>query len=106
MSDRWVSLGVIVLTLCGFWSLAGAEIIPGGSSTLTVDALPLEAEVRLDGVPLGTARDLISRSLPMLPGDHVVQVSAAGYLSTVLSVPGIANWASRVDVQLVPDRRP
>jgi PEGA domain-containing protein len=106
MAYRWVRLGLIVFTVCGFWSPAEAEVVPSDSSTLTVDALPLEAEVLLDGVRLGTARDLISRALPVLPGDHVVQVSAAGYLRSFVTVPGIPNWTTRVEVYLVPDRRP
>ena len=72
---------------------------------MTVDASPLQAEVRLDGVIIGTAHDLINRPLAVVPGQHLVQVSAAGYLTTLVPVPSIPQWASRVQVVLVPDRR-
>ena len=42
--------------------------ITGESSTLTIDVVPLSAEVRLDGVSLGTAHDLISQAVAVTPG--------------------------------------
>ena len=110
---RWFGLtvlGVMLLSLCGWWGEATAQgpwhsgYFYGNSSTLTVAALPLHAEVRLDGVLLGSAHDLVARTVAMLPGDHVVQVSAPGYLPTVVSVPSTPNWASHVNLELVPAR--
>jgi hypothetical protein len=49
-----------------------------GPSFLIVDALPLHAQVFLDGRPLGSAADLIARALPLAPGRHTVQVTAPG----------------------------
>jgi len=113
MSYRWLSLGLILAAVCGWWAEATAQtalmssiVVPGESATITVDALPLQAEVRLDGVLLGTAQDLIGRAVPVVPGVHVVQVSAEGHLPSVVNVPGYSDWASRVKLQLVPDRRP
>ena len=113
MRFRLVLVTVTLMAVCGWWTQALAQgvpmsgtIVPGDSAILTVDALPLQAEVRLDGVPLGTAHDLIARVLPVVPGDHVVQISAEGHLTSLVQVPGISNWATRVQVQLVPDRRP
>ena len=101
----WTSLGLALMIVSGWWSAAGAEgYIPGGESVVTVDVLPLQAEVRLDGVMIGTAHDLLNRPLPVLPGQHLVQVSARGYLTTSVPVPSIPNWASRVQVVLIPDR--
>jgi hypothetical protein len=101
----WLSLGLTLMVVSGSWTAAGAEgYIPGGESMVTVDALPLQAEVRLDGVIVGTAYDLLNRPLAVLPGDHLVQVSARGYLTTAVAVPSIPNWASRVQVVLIPDR--
>jgi hypothetical protein len=76
----------------------------GDSSTLTVDVVPLEAEVRLNGVPLGTAHDLLSRAIPVLPGRHVLEVAAPGYLPARVNVSATADWPTRVWLQLVPDR--
>jgi hypothetical protein len=111
MSYRWF-LSALTLLVVG-WSVdAVAQSVPptdfvtGDSATLTVDALPLHAEVRLDGVRLGTAHDLAGRAVSVLPGDHVVQISAAGHLTNLVQVVGASNWATRVQVYLVPDRRP
>jgi hypothetical protein len=47
---------------------------------VVLDVLPLEAEVLLDGHPIGTARQLVALGVPVLPGWHTVEVSAAGFL--------------------------
>lgn len=78
----------------------------GDSATLTVSVLPLHAEVRLDGVYLGSAHDLMARALPMVPGDHVVEIWAEGYMPSIVNVPGTPNWASHVHLELVPIRQP
>ena len=102
-------LGVTLLGLCACWSDASAQgpstgFVYGNSSTLTVAVIPLHAEVRLDGVVIGSAHDLVARTVAMVPGDHVVQVSAPGYLPTVVAVPSLPNWASHVNLELVPAR--
>jgi len=102
-------LGVTLLGLCGWWSAASAQgprtgYVYGNSATLTVAVLPLHAEVRLDGVLLGSAHDLVARTVVMVPGDHIVQVSAPGYFPTIVNVPSPPNWASHVNLELVPAR--
>ena len=103
---------VMLVALCGWWTEAAAQgsrvtaYVYSDSATLTVAALPLQAEVRLDGVLLGSAHDLVARALPILPGDHVVEIWAPGYLPSIVKVDGIPNWASHVHSELVPDRRP
>src|SRR5262245_39890620 len=91
-SFRVMAFGVMLLGVSGWWGVAGAQgphvtgatygdsYVYGNSATLTVAALPLHAEVRLDGVLLGSAHDLVARTVAMLPGRHIVQVSAPGYL--------------------------
>jgi len=106
---RRVGLGLLSLlcvSLCG--SAYAAEprhaILIGNSSTLTVEALPLEAEVRLDGVPIGSAHDLVSRPVVVVPGRHVVTVAAPGYLPATVTVHGAEDWTTRVWLKLVPNR--
>jgi len=108
-------LGVTLLGLCGWCGQASAQgprtgytsysgYVYGDSATLTVTVLPLHAEVRLDGVLIGSGHDLVARAVALVPGDHIVQVSAPGYLPTIVNVPSIPNWASHVNLELVPAR--
>jgi hypothetical protein len=114
MSYRRLALGVaapclMLVALCGWWSAAVAQPMgyaPPGSSSLTVTALPLQAEVRLDGVPVGSAHDLVAHPIAMVPGDHVVEIWAPGYLPTAVNVQGEPDFASHINLILVPDRRP
>ena len=117
MNNRRLLLGValpcvMLAALLGSWTGAAAEAtiptayVPGGGAALTVAVLPLQAEVRLDGVSLGSAHDLIARTVTILPGDHVVEVWAPGYLPSIVNVSGIADWASHIHLELVPNRQP
>ena len=108
MTYRAWLVGLALIASAASASIAAADsyeslIIPD-TSTITVDAFPLSAEVWLDGVPIGTAQDLLSRAIPVTPGRHVVHVEAPGYVSTIVNVAATPNWASRVFVQLIPDR--
>lgn len=108
MTHRAWLVGLALIASAAFVSIAAADsyqsrIIPD-TSTITVDALPLSAEVRLDGVPIGTAQDLLARVIPVTPGRHVLHVEAPGYLPTIVNVASTPDWASRVFVQLIPDR--
>ena len=117
MSYRRLALGVaspclMFVILCGWCGAAAAQgsfltdDFGDSSATLTVSARPLQAEIRLDGALLGSAHDLLARALPMIPGDHVVEIFAPGYLPRMVYVPGTPNWASQVRVELVPVRQP
>ena len=79
--------------------------IIGASSTLTIDVVPLYAEVRLDGVSLGTAHELISQAVPVTPGKHVVEIGAPGFFPSTVIVDATIDWATRVWLQLIPERR-
>jgi hypothetical protein len=90
----------------GQWALTGGYVVPTNASTLTVDVLPHNTEVRLDGVLIGTGHDLVAKSIFVVPGEHRLEFSAPGYLTTEMRVTGIPDWTSRVQLVLVPDRRP
>ena len=77
----------------------------GASSTLTIDVVPLYAEVRLDGVSLGTAHELISQAVAVTPGKHVVEIGAPGFFPSTVTVVATVDWATRVWLQLIPERR-
>jgi PEGA domain len=79
--------------------------IIGESSTLTIDVVPLNAEVRLDGVPIGTAQQLISQAVAVTPGKHVVEIGAPGFFPATVIVAATVDWATRVWLQLIPERR-
>src|SRR5438094_475333 len=48
-------------------------------AALVLEVLPLDAQVLLDGYPIGTARELVAIAVPVGPGWHTVQVQALGY---------------------------
>ena len=103
-------LGSLVLVFsAGFLSAVAADSYEsttiGESATLTIDVVPLHAEVRLNGVPLGTAHDLISQAVPVTPGKHVVEIGAPGFLPATVTVAATVDWATRIWLQLIPDRR-
>jgi hypothetical protein len=54
----------------------GVEKWPG---FLIVDARPLDAQIFLDGKPLGTARELMALGLPVTPGTHALQIVRPGF---------------------------
>jgi hypothetical protein len=100
------SLAVVVLATGAPGGVAqGQPPLYGDSSTLIIDVVPLQAEVRLNGVPIGTAHDLIAHSIPVIPGGHVVEVTAPGYMPTRVDVWAAVNWSTRVWLQLVPERQ-
>lgn len=48
-------------------------------ATLVVDARPLDAEVVLDGRPIGVARDLMALAVTIEPGRHLLEVRARAH---------------------------
>ena len=50
-------------------------------AALTLEVLPLDAQVLLDGRPIGTGRELVAQAVAVLPGWHTVEVTAPGYYS-------------------------
>jgi len=57
----------------------GSSTTFAGPSFLIVDALPLEAQVFLDGRPFGSAAQLMAHAFPLAPGRHIVWVVAPSF---------------------------
>ena len=105
----WLVLGFGLFVSLGGWTSdaraqSGYTVLVGDSSTLTINAIPLQAQVRLDAVPIGTAHDFVGRPVTVLPGQHVLEVAAPGYLPATVAVSSTVDWATRVWLELVPDR--
>ena len=74
----------------------------GGS--LYINALPIDTEVRLDGVPIGFANDLQAAPVETRPGVHTLTFQAPGYEPTTVLVRVVRDWTTRVRLNLVPAR--
>jgi PEGA domain-containing protein len=48
-------------------------------SLLVVEAVPLDAEIMLDGKAVGTARERASYALDLAPGRHTIRLTAPGH---------------------------
>ena len=75
---------------------------PGGS--LYINALPFDAEVRLDGVLLGQANDLQASLVAAHAGGHTLTFQAPGYEPASVLVRVIRDWTTRVRLTLIPAR--
>jgi hypothetical protein len=73
---------------------------PGGS--LYINALPPNAEVRLDGVLIGVANDLQASPVEARPGVHTLIFQAPGYEPTAVVARVVRDWTTRVRLTLIP----
>ncbi len=71
-----------------------------GPSFLIVDAMPLHAQVVLDGRPLGSAAELIARAFRLAPGRHIVQVVAPGFKAHIAPVVADPTFPTRLRIVL------
>jgi len=110
-----LSLAVLCALPAGASAQAFAYFDPGASgeayresryqAALTLEVTPLEAQILLDGHPIGTARQLVAQAVPVSPGWHVVEVGAPGYYSYAgRFVADQHSSASLFVVSLVPIR--
>jgi hypothetical protein len=74
----------------------------GGS--LYINALPIDTQVRLDGVAIGFANDLQASPVETRPGIHTLTFEAPGYEPTSVLVRVVRDWTTRVRLNLVPAR--
>src|SRR4029077_17956877 len=77
---------------------AYAGYSPGCS--LYINALPSNAEVRLDGVLVGVANDLQATPVEARPGVHRLTFQAPGYEATSVLVRVVRDWTTRVRLTL------
>ena len=74
---------------------------------VTIEALPLYAEVRINGALVGTALEIANQGLVVFGARaYTVQVSAPGHLPRTLMLVSNSAAAQRVHVDLVPIRKP
>ena len=74
------------------------------SSLLVVEALPLDAEVTLDGKTVGTARERASYALDLAPGRHTITITAPGHRPlTAGFVADPAGFMTKIRAVLVPE---
>jgi hypothetical protein len=112
-----MSLRIVVAVLVLLGGLAGSPAWAywGGNLSLddpidalvTIEALPLYAEVRLNGALLGTALEIANKGLAVY-GQRVykVDISAPGHIPRTLVLVSNSAMPQRVHVDLVPIRKP
>lgn len=74
---------------------------------ITIEALPLDAEVRLNGARLGTALEISNQGLAVFgQRAYTVEITAPGYIPRKLTLISNSAMPQRVFVDLVPIRKP
>ncbi len=74
---------------------------------VTIEALPLYAEVRLNGALVGTAQQIANKGLAVFGARaYVVSVTAPGHIERRLTLVTNSAMPQRVHVDLVPIRTP
>jgi hypothetical protein len=74
---------------------------------VTIEALPLNAEVRLNGALVGTALEIANQGLPVFGSRaYTVQISAPGHIPRTLTLVANSSMPQRVHVDLVPVPKP
>ena len=101
-----LSAGLAVSPACAFWG--GKDSIDDPIDALvTIEALPLYAEVRLNGAFVGTAQEIASKGLAVFGSRaYIVTVTAPGHIERRLTLVANSAMPQRVHVDLVPIRTP
>ena len=105
----------LLLVLCVGLSSGPAWAYWGGLDSIsdkidalvTIEVLPLNAEVRMNGALLGTALEITNQGLAVFDRRaYVVTITAPGFIPRQLTVIPNAAMPQRVFVDLVPVRKP
>jgi len=78
-------------------------LVAGNVATLKVNCSLSGAKVTLDGKELFDAPGEVTRVL--LPGEHIVVATKAGYVTSTQAVNAVAGKVARVDIELLPQMR-
>jgi hypothetical protein len=90
----------------GYWGGVDSLADPI-DALITIQVLPLNAEVRLNGARLGTALEISNRGLAVFgQRAYTVSVTAPGFIPRTLTVVANSAMPQRVFVDLVPIRQP
>ena len=74
---------------------------------VTIEALPLYAEVRLNGALVGTALEIANKGLAVFGSRaYIVTITAPGHIERRLTLVANSAMPQRVHVDLVPIRTP
>lgn len=104
-----VGAGAGAAVVAGLSVTMGAGMFPrtGGPpqpSLLVVEATPLDADIRLDGKAVGTARERASYALDLAPGRHTITITAPGYKPlTGRFVADPDGFTTKIRATLVPE---
>jgi len=102
-------LVVAGLTSAPAWAYWGGvdSISDRIDALITIEALPLNAEVRLNGARVGTALEIANQGLAVFGNRaYTVTITAPGYIPRVLTLVSNSAMPQRVFVDLVPIRTP
>lgn len=108
-------VGLALLVLVGALWTGPAWAYWGGHNSIddpidaliTIEAYPLNSEVRLNGALVGTALEIANKGLAVF-GEraYIVTVSAPGHITRRLTLVSNSRMPQRVHVDLVPIRTP
>jgi hypothetical protein len=101
-----LSAGLAISPAWAYWG--GQDSIDDPIDALvTIEALPLYAEVRLNGALLGSAQEIANRGLAVFGSRaYVVTITAPGHITRRLTLVSNSLIPQRVHVDLVPIRQP
>jgi len=97
-----VAVGVLGMAMGA--DMSARSLGPPIRSLLVIEAVPLDAEVTLDGKPVGTARERASYALDLAPGQHTIRITAPGHKPlTGRFVADPAGFMTKIRALLVPE---
>ena len=101
-----LSAGLAASPASAFWG-GKMSIDDPIDALVTIEALPLYAEIRLNGAYVGTALEIASKGLAVFGSRaYIVTVTAPGHIERRLTLISNSQMPQRVHVDLVPIRTP